>query len=267
MIRGFRKSRIASGLILLVTLAICVAVWVWNGNRPLYATILSTILLWGIGICVSTLVGNIVSARENSRLLTILHVDLDPERFLREYQSVPKHLPEKSYNHAVACSYLADGYAAAGQPEEALRVLSSRTTNRKGEEVLSLQCLYHSNRCKYELQMGDTEAAKQDFALLKKDIAKAVRENPSLAKSMQDYAEWYENWIAFQEKRSVNLNLLTKKTEECQFVIRQLQLRDLLMQVYLRENRKKEAQAEWQLIDKRGGNLPLKEEARKRIEG
>lgn len=259
MIRCFKKSIFASAGIFLSTIVVCVFIWIRNLGNSFYIPLIATGLMFLIGICSGIILGNVISSSENSRLLSILHVDLDPERFVRKYECVPNKASKAQ--RAIAISYLADGYSAMGQQDKALQTLSSDFSDRKGNEVLSLRCLYHNNRCHYMLLKRDVEAARKEIINFWKVLETTKKENEALYKNMKEAYLFYRNWLNYYEGKAVDTIMLSRKIQTVPFLIRRMEMQYLLAMTYERDGRKKDAYNAFNAIVEKGGKLFIAKDA------
>jgi len=252
MIRCFKKSMLATGLVWALAIVIAVLVWIRNADRELYIPIIATICLLGIGYISGKLLGSIIAARENQKLLSLLHVDLEPEKFIEAYREIPAKA-DKGADRIIAYSYLADGYAAAGDPDRALETLSAEVTDKHGNKKDSLICLYFNNRCHYQLLAGQKDEAKHSQAALLKAIAGAKAQNPDLAKNMNEKAFLWENYLKYYDGKPVNVTDLERFISKSQFAIDRLEGKYLLKLHYERGHQKDESARLAQEIKNEGG--------------
>ena len=140
MIQAFRKSRIGFYGVLAIAAAIAAAVWIRDQDYPLFVPIIASSLTLAIGYVAARLLGNLLAASENTRHLGYLHMELDPDKFIAGYRDIPGRMKGEN-NRAISRSYLADGYAAAGDYETAISLLESPPADN-----LAVQGLYAANR-------------------------------------------------------------------------------------------------------------------------
>ena len=250
---------------MILSVILCAMIWIHDQNRPVYIPAIASGLMLAVGVCLSLLLGNLIAAQQNSRLLSVLHMELDPESFVRSYKHIPSGITNKA-SRAIACSYLADGYCAMGQWDLALNTMCSDFTDKKGREILSLRCLYYNNCCSYLILKGDTVQAKETLEQLKSSIQTAEKENPALAKNMKESLCLYENWLRYLDGQTADTAFLTKAIAKCRFRIRRLEMQYLLALTFLREQRRKEALSLLEQIQKEGGKHYLKKEAGRLME-
>ena len=166
MIRCFRKSiitvsAIAAAALLLVIYVLffkSFAIW-WL--RPVTAAIVAL-----IGIFAARTAGNIVASSENTKLLGLLFHEMRPVEFIEAYRPVAEKTRKKSFDGFASYAYLADGYSASGNPEEAIRIIDEAFKASGRNDGLRPYCM--TNRLRYLLAAGRyTEADNELEALLK----------------------------------------------------------------------------------------------------
>lgn len=251
MIRCFWQSRLARAAIICLSVILAIIIGS-RGNRPVYVSLIAVALILSIGWMSGTIFGNYLAEHSNQKKLSILHIDLDPARFIREYAHVPEALRPGDANYAITRSYLADGYCAMGQWDQALELLCSDFKDKTGNENLSLKCLYYHNRCNYELQKGNINGASTDIRKLQEAIRTARKENPELAKNMEVKQHIFRCWTDYYEGRKVDIPFLEKQFEESRFNIQRMELAHLLALTCLRDGRQAEAEKYIQFLAEYG---------------
>ena len=159
MIRAFWQSKVACAVVVAVSTGVVMLIWMRNLDRPLYIPAVATLLMAGIAYFTARLLGNIVANIQNTNRLGLLHMELDPEAFIEQYAGVVERLKLDSRDRAIAGAYLADGYAAAGQFDQALATLHTNRPAQSGDYALS--GLYNHNFCAYSIAKGDLDGARQ----------------------------------------------------------------------------------------------------------
>lgn len=255
MIHCFKESQAARAVILILAVLLAVLVSYRDRYLPIYIPVIAVVLILAIGYMSGTVLGNYIAERCNQKKLALLHVDLNPERFVREYSPVPGHLPEKSSGYAIASAYLADGYCAMGQWDTALQTLCDTFTDKDGRENLSLKCLYFHNRCNYELQKGAVAAASADLHKLQEAIVQARKTNPGLAQNMENKQHIFRCWLDYYEGRAVDTAYLKQQFDQSRFQILKLEIALLLMKTALRDGDEKEAESRKNYLKTYGGEL------------
>lgn len=181
MVGAFRKSRLAMGAVLVLTACVTVAIWVRDAGKPLYIPLVASVLMVAIGCLSARLLGNLVASGQNTNTLGILHMELDPEKFLECYRDVPGKLREGSRDRAIASAYLADGYAAAGDYAMAIQALGAPYPGRQDAALLGV---YYGNLSRYALGSGDMELADSAMQELAQIIDGQCGDKPQLKKNL-----------------------------------------------------------------------------------
>lgn len=157
MYRGFWQSKLALGGVCVATAILAVWVWIRDQGRPVYIPILACVLLIIIGLMTARLIANLVAQSLTTRNLGLLHMELDPEAFLKGYAGVPEKIPAGTKDNMIARFYLSDGYSTAGDYARANEVLGELPEKLKDEKAL--RGVYYGNLAKNYLGMGELEAA------------------------------------------------------------------------------------------------------------
>lgn len=227
MVRGFWQSKLAMGAIAVLTVGLASAVWVRDQGRAIYIPVVASLLMLVIGLLTARLVGNIVATNQCTKALGILHMELDPETFLTNFRAVPGRIPEESRDHAIVSAYLADGYAAAGQFQEAIRVLGAPYVSPKKEDP-ALDGMYYGNLCRYALGAGDLDAAKEAAASLEHIATRRCGGKPQLAENLKTTYRLLENCRAGLEGKEADTQWLNRQLEQAPYKIRSLEILQIL---------------------------------------
>ena len=206
MIRCFRKSRAAFIGIIVVTLILAAAVIWQDRGRPIYIPILACTLLLLLGIVCARLAGNLIADREHMRLLSLLHVSLEPQPFIEQYEPLIARLPQKSAQRPVMKGYLSSGYAAAGGFEKALVLLPEEEDGL----AAALKGVRLAARASCFLYLGAEEQAAAQIGKLSAVIASA--EKPALKESL----------AAQRDLLSARLSILRGEAADCAWLSQQL---------------------------------------------
>lgn len=171
MIRCFRKSLITVSVIAAAALLLCIYVIFFKSFviwwlRPVTAAIVAL-----IGIFAARTAGNIVASSENTKLLGLLFHEMKPAEFIEAYRPVAEKTDKKSFDGFASYAYLADGYSAAGNPTEAIRIIdeafmaSGRSTR--------LRPYYMTNMLRYLIAAGRYGEADDELEALLQAIGDA----------------------------------------------------------------------------------------------
>ncbi|MGN0978337.1 MAG: hypothetical protein ACI4PH_09815 [Faecousia sp.] len=254
MAQAFRRSRIASAAVLILSAVLAVVIWIRDRNYPVVVPIIASVLMLAIGWIAARVLGNLLGSMENTRYLGYLHMELDPDKFLSCYRDIPGRMKAGSAEAAICRSYLADGYAAKGEYAAALEVLSQAPP----EGNLPVKGLYALGRASHSLSLGDIAGA--DTALAELDIViDACRANkPDLAKNLSQSRD-----LQLQRRRcltgqSVDTEWLENLFETAQYNLRRLEISKLLAMTALRDGKKAEAQKQLSYLRKNGQKTDYK---------
>lgn len=252
MVRAFRQSRLAVMGVFAASVVLAALVWVRDRDLPVHIPLIASILLVLLGIFMGRLVGNLVADSCNTKLLGRLHVELDPEAFLKDYAQVPGRLKPDSRDHVVACAYLADGYAAKGDFDAALAALCPPERAGLGENA-ALQGLYLQNLCSYHLGRGDRAEGAQALARLDELIAGCAGKQDKLAQNLGCTAAFLKARLACLDGRPVDRVWLEEQAQQAPYKLRRLDALQLLAQDALRRQRRREVAALLQRLRDEGG--------------
>lgn len=252
MIRGFWQSKLTVAAIAALTVAVAAAVWVRNRAYPVYIPIVASVLVLAIGLILARLLGSIVANLQNTRVMSLLHVDLQPEKFVAKYARVPAALPKNSKSYVLACAYLADGYAAAGRFDEAEAALCEPERAGFGDDA-ALQALYYNNLCAYALGAGKLPAAREAADRLLQVLTGARAQNPALADNMAAREKLYRNHIAAMRSQHVDRTWLEQQLNGSHFLLHRLELAQVLA-IAARNYNDSAAEAQYlAMLEKEGG--------------
>ena len=229
MNHAFKKSLYTMWGVRAAALLITVFLWIHDLKHgyPIYIPIVATALMIAVGYILSRLLGNLTASVENTKRLGILHMELDPERFIECYREVPEKTREGSRDRAVTSSYLADGYLAAGDAKEALQILEKGFAGIKDLDLpakLPLNGLYHSGRLACLLEQNAIEEAKAEAEKLEKVIAIALVSNQALAANLKPLLELRKARISIAEGRAADQKRLRSLLSGAQYSLRRLEI-------------------------------------------
>lgn len=230
MIRAFKRSKIASIAVMVLSVAIAIIIWFRDRDQHIIVPIIASVLMLGIGYFSSRVLGNILSSMENTRYLGYLHMELDPEKFLEHYKDVPGRLKEGS-DAAICRSYLADGYAAAGDFDAAIAALSPEPP----ADNLPVQGLYAANLAAHYLAKGDTESAAASIARLEEIIDACRVSKADLAKNLTESLNLHKQHLNCLTGKKVDVDWLESAFQRAQYNIRRLEITKVLAQTALRD--------------------------------
>lgn len=219
MIYGFRRSRWAAGLVVLLSLGITAALWM-RPRETVLVPLIASVLMLALGAVAARLLGNVLAGMENTRYLGYLHMELDPEKFLEHYAPVPQRM--KGQGALIARAYLADGYWAAGAYDKALPLLQGPLPTP------ALRGLYCARRAACSLAMEDTGLAAQALEELSGVIDGCRLERPELAANLQTELTIYRQHLACLEGKPADIAWLEDAFRAAQYNIRRLEIQKVL---------------------------------------
>ena len=252
MIRAFWQSKATAAGVLLVTLLLTAGVWVRNQGYPVYIPLLASGLTLAIGLVLARLLANIAANYVNTKTMGYLHMDLDPEKFLAAYKGVPAKLDPKSKNHVLACAYLGDGYAAAGQFAQAQAALCPPQAGGYQDDT-ALMALYYNEVCAFALGAGQLKEAQAAADALQQVVNRARAEKPVLAEDMAKRVQLYRYQLAALRGSSVDRPWLEDQLRQAPFKLRRLEIAQVLAQAALARHDAADAARWLDLLEREGG--------------
>ena len=238
MVKCFSKSRIFAGMIWIFYVLLAGILLVRRPATPVLIRIFVVMVLVVTGYLIGHLAGNLVADNENTKLLKILYVDLEPGRFLEISQPVLKALSEKSSKYGICSSYYADALALQNKYKEASAFMEQ--SFQYMPEKPSLKGLYLGSRLRYALLANDKEKAAEYkgeldrlFGTLEASGNKKLKLN--LKQNYHGYME-YSNYL---NHKTYHLDVIQDSYENSPVLTRKLEFAFLLSRMY-RERGKEE---------------------------
>lgn len=252
MIRGFWQSRLAFLGISAAALALAVAVWVRDRAYPIYIPILASLLTLAIGLVAARLLGNVIANQCNTKALGILHVDMDPKKFLEKYKTVPEMMKKDTAGYVLARAYLADGYAADGDFLTAMQTLCPVDAEPCQKDI-ALRGLYYNNYCRYALGAGDLVKAEEAAAGLEMVVEGARVSKPALSTNLAESLRLHRNQIACITGEPVEQEWLTEQMEKATYLLRRMDAAQALAQDAMNRGDTPKAREYLRILSREGG--------------
>lgn len=253
MIYGFRRGRAAFAVVMGLSVVVTVPIWLRDRDYPVYVPMIATVLMLAIGIVAGRLAGNIMASSENTRCLGFLHMELDPEKFISCYREVPGKV--KGENTVAVCrSYLADGYAAAGQYEQAIALLRIAPP----ADNWAVQGLYAANLAQYLLAMGDTDGAAEALADLTQIVDACRLNKADLARNLSEMQFLNKQHLACLQGQHVQTDELESAFVRAQYNLRRLEIAKILAMTAIRDGDTEGQKKHLSYLRKNGGKTAYK---------
>lgn len=233
MVRAFRQSRLTAVGIFASSAVLAVLIWIRDRELPFYIPLIASVLMLLLGVFVGRLAARLVADARNTKLLGLLHVELDPDAFLRQYAEVPGRLKPDSRDYLVASAYLADGYAAKGDFDAALAALAPLERADPAQDT-ALRGLYLQNLCAYRLGKADRAGSAQALSELEDLIAACGEKQAKLAQNLSGTAALLRARLACLKGRAVDRAWLEQQLWQAPFRLRRLDILQILAQDALR---------------------------------
>ncbi|MGN0881462.1 hypothetical protein [Cloacibacillus porcorum] len=215
MIGCFAKSRmaLAAGLVTTAVVTLCVAVR--RADGPLWLAVIAVALVLTLGCLLSLLVANMTAAHCDHALQRLLHIDLEPELFVKAYEPVALSMRPGRAGRVIAAVNLSEGLCAMGEWRRALQVIEEPGDDLPPLRRGALKALVMRSRCRCMLWSGDRDTAERAVAEFKTCIETLDSSNPRLAAEMRRDVELYVLWcslLAGEKTDTGRLEDLMKKT-------------------------------------------------------
>lgn len=248
MIYAFKRGRIGFSVVMGISILLSVLIWFRDQNYPIYVPIIASTLMLALGYVSARLMGNVMASSENTRYLGYLHMELDPKKFLSFYEGIPSRV--KGENTAAICrSYLADGYAACGQYDEAISQLSIAPP----EDNLAVRGLYAANLAGCHLAMKHIEAAEDAIRELTQLIDACRLSKASLAGNLTEMLTLHKQHLACLQGKAVDTDVLESSFVRAQYHLRRLELAKVLAMTAIRDGNSDAAKKHLSYLRKNGG--------------
>lgn len=230
MIHAFKRGKIGALAVLAISLAVAVMIWFRDQDYPIFVPIVASCLTLALGVVVARLAGNILANSENTHYLGFLHMELDPGKFIRHYEGVPGRV--KGENTAAICrSYLADGYAADGQYEKAVELLSIAPP----ADNLAIRGLYAANLAGSYLAMNKIPEAEEALKELAQIIDGARLNKADLAKNLTEMEKLHKQHLACLQGNRVDMEWLEDAFGRAQYYLRRLEITKVAAMAAMRD--------------------------------
>lgn len=252
LIYAFKRSKIASLVVMVVSVAIAIIIWFRDRDQHIIVPIIASILMLAIGYFSARVLGNVLASMENTRYLGYLHMELDPEKFISCYREAPDRM--KGSDVAICRSYLADAYAAAGDYDMAIGTLSPGAP----EGNLPVQGLYASNLSGYYLCKGDVPAATQQIQRLEEIIDACRLNKADLARNLTTSLKLHQQHLNCLNGCVVDTEWLEDAFQSAQYNIRRLEIARVLAMTALRDGNQAAAKKQLSYLRKNGGKTEFK---------
>ena len=259
MIHAFKQAKAAFIAVVLLSVGIAVAILLRDTGHPFYVSMIASILMLGIGYFSGRVLANLVASTRNTKLLGYLHMELDPEKFLKAYGDIPGGAKKGTSIEAVLRSYLASGHAAAGDYDRALEVLA---TDPPAED-LSVQGLFAMDRTGYLLGKGDADGAEQQLLRLEEIIDATRIKKPELAANLTSSLKLHRQHLNCLRGAPVDTEWLEEAIPKAQYNIRRLELSKVLAMTALRDGDAEAAKKHLSFLRKESGKTAFKKWADK----
>lgn len=252
MIYAFKRSKIASVVVMAVSVAIAIIIWFRDRDQHIIVPIIASTLMLGIGYFSARVLGNVLASMENTRYLGYLHMELDPEKFISCYRQAPDRM--KGSDAAICRSYLADAYAAAGDYNTAIETLSPGAP----VDNLPVQGLYASNLSGYYLGKGDVQSAAEQIQRLEEIIDACRLNKTELANNLTTSLKLHQQHLNCLNGNVVDTEWLDDAFQSAQYNIRRLEIAKVLAMTALRDGNQAVAKKQLSYLRKNGGKTIYK---------
>ena len=248
MIYAFKRGRAGFCIVMGISVLISVLIWIRDRNYPVFVPIIATALMLALGVVAGRLLGNVLASSENTRCLGYLHMELDPKKFISCYREIPDKV--RGENTAAICrSYLADGYGADGNYDEAIALLSVEPP----ADNLPIQGLYAANLAGFYLAKSDPEGAQPWMARLQEIIDACRINKPDLANNFTEMLWLHRHHADCLSGKPVDTDSLESAFSRAQFNLRRLEIRKILAMTAIRDRDEAGKKEHLSYLRKNGG--------------
>ena len=248
MIYAFKRGRAGFCVVMGISVMLTVLIWLRDRNHPVFVPIIATVLMLALGLVAGRLVGNILASSENTRCLGYLHMELDPQKFIDCYREIPKKV--RGENTAAICrSYLADGYAADGNYNEAISLLLVEPP----VDNLPVRGLYAANLAGFHLAKSDLEGAQHWMARLEEIIDACRLNKPELANNLTEMLWLHKHHCNCLTGTSVDTDALETAFRRAQYNLRRLEIKKILAMTAIRDKDDASKKEHLSYLRKNGG--------------
>lgn len=226
-------------------------------DYPFWVICIRVVLLLIIGTALSVFLAGMAANQCNQRLLSLLHIELQPEKFVAAYADVPGRAAGRSAARVITASYLADGYCAMGLPQKAQETLVWDCKVSSPRKHLALQGLLLHNRCRYCLHAEDALGALSAAHELQEVVSRLEQENASLADNLNKDLKLYRIWADVLNGTNDDDEYPQEMLKQFPAKIAMLELNWILARHYLNKCQRDKAKPYLSCIPENGGNLAL----------
>lgn len=261
LISVFSSSRKAwrQGILAAVSTAvICCAVILWSkGLSPLaFLSLVPAAILLGI----ARLRAMMTAQEEHLRLLAILYSELEPHRFIEQYEPICNGKMSDECRRAMT-AHLANGYAYGGDSPKALELISSLPMPQ-GKKELGTRLLIAGNRCTYHLLAQDAAAAREEHSEMVRLLEQAKAEKRKISPNYERTRQMNELQLNLLENKPVDVSILREELTSRSNRLHKALCRYLLAWSYAQAGKRTEARGVLKEVLCLKGSVILLQQAR-----
>lgn len=261
LISVFSSSRKAwrQGIFAAVAVGIlCCAFLIWkHGLSPMALLgLVPAAALLGI----ARLRAMMTAQEEHLRLLAILYNDLEPQRFIEQYEPICSKKMSEECQRATA-AHLANGYAYGGDSPKALELISSLPMPQ-GKKELGTRLLIAGNRCTYHLLAQDAAAAREEHAEMVRLLEQAKAEKCKISPNYERTRRMNEVQLNLLENKPVDVSILREELAARSNQLHKALCRYLLAWSYAQAGKRTEARGVLKEVLSLKGSVILLQRAR-----
>lgn len=227
MTKAFWQSKVAYVTVILISVALGIVIWIRDVNYPTIVPLIASSFLVTIGFVSAKILSSVIANHLNTKLLSILHVELDPKQFATKYEPVVRKLNiNKNREARFAYSYLADGYALCGNYGKAIETIE----NLKPfiDRDIALRGLYYTNTASYLTMAGEYQKAQEALSELRHVVEDTRQGKKALSCNLETSAKIIKNRIASLSGRGAKTSSLLEQLEKATYRIRRLEILEAL---------------------------------------
>lgn len=254
MIYGFKRGRMGFCAVMGISVLLAILIWLRDQQYPVFVPIIAAMLTLALGLVAGRLLGNVLASSENTRYLGYLHMELDPKKFIDCYQDIPKKV--RGENTAAICrSYLADGYAACGQYDAAIALLSVAPP----ADNLAIRGLYAANLASCFLAQENITASEETLLELNHIIDACRLNKTDLASNLTEMYSLHKQHLACLQNKPVDTDVLESAFARAQYNLRRLEIAKVLALTAIRDGDTSSKKKHLSYLRKNGGKTIYKQ--------
>jgi len=227
MNKAFKKSYRVRIVLLAASAIAAICLFVFKDFQSACLRVMTPLLAFALGFVLSKIIYNAMSLNENMSFLSVLYVELNPEKFIEIYAPVVDGFKKISEKYT-SSSYITDAYLSLGMYEKALEYNERMKVGIKGESLESLDLVM---TLRIMLLEGRNDEAEDIVGKLYDLSDSVVKKKGQLAAGIVRMTEPYRDYLDALSSGEEPEGLVSVK-ESNEVTIRRLEAAKLLEMLY-----------------------------------